>query len=67
VAVGYGTTRKVAENIGTGPKVGWRKFKIYLEEQTRIANIGRGKVQVQFVINANGELSNFKIIDSFSP
>lgn len=65
VVVGYGT-QKARENIEIGPKVGWKRFKNYLEQQAEIANIGKGKVQVQFVINANGELSNFKIIDSFS-
>lgn len=63
--VGYGT-KKTELNPLSGPKVGWKAFKNYLEKQAEIANIGKGKVQVQFVINVNSKLSDFKIIEAFS-
>ncbi|WP_017258009.1 carboxypeptidase-like regulatory domain-containing protein [Pedobacter arcticus] len=65
VVVGYGSPNAIANNK-IGPKVGWRNFKNYVDEQAQLANIGRGKVQLQFVINTNGELSDFKIIATFS-
>ncbi|HET8829804.1 MAG TPA: carboxypeptidase-like regulatory domain-containing protein [Pelobium sp.] len=66
VVVGYGAAKRET-NLTTGPKVGWRRFKQYVEEQAEIAKIGNGKVHIQFIINPDGELSDFKIIDSFSP
>ncbi len=65
VVVRYGSPKAVANNE-IGPTVGWRSFKSYVDKQAQLANIGRGKVQVQFIINTNSELSDFKIIDSFS-
>lgn len=65
VVVGYGTQIRGTNNP-VGPKVGWKVFKNYLEEQAKNANIGRGRVQLQFVINPNGDLADFKIIEAFS-
>ncbi len=66
VVVGYGTVKR-EKNLTVGPKVGWRRFRLYIEEQTEATNIGNGKVHLQFIIKPNGELSDFKIIDAFSP
>ncbi len=63
--VGYGIKR-IGSNSVIGPKVGWKQFKNYLEKQGETANIGRGEVQVQFIIKTNDELSDFKIIHTFS-
>ncbi len=65
VVVGYGTAKRES-NILVGPKVGWKLFKTYLEEQAANAKMGRGKVQVQFLINPNGDLSDFKILNTFT-
>lgn len=63
--VGYGTVKKDASHL-TGPKVGWRRFRQYVQNQAELLDIGRGKVQLQFIIDANGELYDFKIISAFS-
>ncbi|HEX7365754.1 MAG TPA: carboxypeptidase-like regulatory domain-containing protein [Pelobium sp.] len=65
VVVGYGKAAKNANEIAA-PKVGWKLFKQYLENQAKIANVGKGKVELQFVIDSQGELSDFRIVKSFS-
>lgn len=65
VVVGYGGLKKETDRI-IGPKVGWSRFKQYVQNQAGLVHIGRGKVQLQFIINSNGEISDFKVIDAFS-
>lgn len=64
VVVGYGTQTR--EDIAAKPSVGWKRFKNYLDLQAAESNLGRGKVELQFLISPNGELSDFKILNTFS-
>ena len=66
MAVESTNTQKPKSDILVAPKVGWQLFKSYLEEQASNAKIGRGKVHIQFLVNPSGELSDFKILNTFS-
>ncbi len=63
VVVGYGAG-KVKQ--GAGPKDGWAEFRKYLNENNELETNETGAVVVEFVINANGSLSDFKILKSLS-
>ncbi|MEO5910609.1 MAG: TonB family protein [Pelobium sp.] len=66
VIVGYGTTNKTSEEILGGPNGGWSQFRKYLDENAKLPNHVRARVNVEFIITANGTLTNFKIVKSYS-
>lgn len=63
VVVGYGSG-KVKQSAA--PKDGWADFRKYLNENNELETNETGAVVVEFVINANGSLSDFKILKSLS-
>ena len=65
VVVGYGSLNK-SQNIIAGPKKGWTDFRKYLDEQAKLPNNKYGNVQLEFVIQADGKLTDFKILKSFN-
>ena len=65
VVVGYGSLNK-SQNIIAGPKKGWTDFRKYLDEQAKLPNNKYGNVQLEFVIQADGKLTEFKILKSFN-
>lgn len=60
--VGYGSVKK----HNAGPKDGWASFRKYLGENNELESGEAGAVVVEFVINSNGGLSDFKIVKSLS-
>jgi hypothetical protein len=65
VIVGNGTLKK-SSNIIAGPKNGWLNFRKYLDEEAKKANQKHGNVDVEFIIQANGTLTDFKILKSLN-
>lgn len=65
VVVGYGSLKKSSAKIA-GPKKGWTDFRKYLDEQAKLPNNKYGNVQLEFVIQADGKLTEFKILKSFN-
>ena len=63
VVVGYGSG-KVKQSAA--PKDGWAAFRKYLNENNELETNETGAVVVEFVINANGTLGDFKILKSLS-
>ena len=63
VVVGYGSARI---KQSAAPKDGWAAFRKYLNENDELETNETGAVVVEFVINANGLLSDFKILKSLS-
>lgn len=62
VVVGYGSQKRA--NTIVGPQKGWTTFKKYLDTEAKKVKLGTGKVEVQFIIQANGTLTDFKVIKS---
>ncbi|MBK0383084.1 carboxypeptidase-like regulatory domain-containing protein [Pedobacter sp. SD-b] len=65
VVVGYGTP-KSNENLIAGPKKGWATFRKYLDDEAKKADLNGGEVQIEFVIQADGKLTDFKVLKSFN-
>ncbi|OAQ37973.1 hypothetical protein A5893_16525 [Pedobacter psychrophilus] len=65
VVIGYGKLKK-SQNIIAGPKNGWSNFRKYLDEQAKLPNNKHGKVTLTFVIQADGKLTDFKVLKSFN-
>lgn len=63
VVVGYGSAKM---KQSAAPKDGWAAFRKYLNENNELETNETGTVVVEFVINANGALSDFKILKSLS-
>lgn len=61
IVVGYGSSKKIA-----GPVKGWLDFRKYLKANNKLANGEQGTVIVEFTIEGDGKLSNFKILRSLS-
>jgi len=65
VVNGYGTLEK-SQTIIASPKKGWSNFRKYLDEQAKLPHNNHGKVQLEFVIQADGKLTDFKILKGFN-
>ncbi len=65
VVTGYGTLKK-SQNTIAGPKKGWSNFRKYLDKEAKIPNNKHGKVTLEFVIQTDGKLTDFKILKSFN-
>jgi len=61
--VGYGSGNV---KQSAAPTDGWAAFRKYLNENNELETNETGAVVVEFVINANGSLSDFKILKSLS-
>lgn len=61
--VGYGTPKDIIEEAH--PRTGWDSFKKYLNDPNS-PDHKKGKVRVQFVVNADNTLSDFKVTKSLS-
>lgn len=48
------------------PKVGWNDFEKYVNALAIATDGKTGSVQLSFVVSSNGNLSNFKVINSLS-
>jgi TonB family protein len=66
VTVGYGQQNQ-NNHVIAGPNGGWHTFRKYLDKNAHLPNKETGKVIVQFNILKNGQLTNFKILKTFSP
>jgi hypothetical protein len=65
VLAGYGSLKKSSAKIA-GPKKGWKDFRKYLDKQAKLPNNKYGNVQLEFVIQPDGKLTDFKILKSFN-
>lgn len=54
-------------NTLAGPDGGWHTFRKYLDYRAHLSNQEKGRVVLQFMIMATGELTDFKILKTFSP
>lgn len=71
ITTGYGTLKKnndgdepAIENAH--PQVSWSDFKKYLQANAFLADGTSGSVSVEFTVNTDGSLSDFKIKKSFN-
>ena len=65
VVVGYETQKKSSPIIA-GPKNSWANFRKYLDNGAKLSNNKHGEVQLKFVIQTDGKLTDFKILKSFN-
>jgi len=63
VTVGYGT-KKAA---GAHPQIGWDDFKKYLQNNAVLTDGTEGTVNVMFIVNTDGTVSDIKIKKSLNP
>lgn len=66
VVTGYGTTKKTSEETLAGPNGGWKAFRKYLDENAKLPNHSRARVNIEFVITNDGALTNFKVVKSYN-
>jgi TonB family protein len=63
VTVGYGTKK----TTGAHPQIGWDDFKKYLHDNANLPDGTEGSVNVTFVVNSDGTVSDFKIKKNLNP
>lgn len=67
VVVGYGTSKRTLKK--PEPVIGWTNYLKYLKENVSLPKelSGNGKVKVEFTVNPDKQLSNFKIVKGLNP
>jgi CarboxypepD_reg-like domain len=68
VVTGYSNQNSGREDVyeNAHPDDGWSAFRKYINEKAVSADGKTGRVRMSFTVEANGSLSNFKIIKSLS-
>jgi len=57
-----------ATSLGARPRIGWSYFKRYLKKSAVLpAGAKAGTVKLNFTVNANGSITDIKILKSLSP
>jgi len=66
VVTGYNSNNNEQHSVSAHPAKGWHTFNKYLKANAVSPDGKKGKVKVSFTVEANGGLSNFKVIKSLS-
>jgi TonB family protein len=64
MVMAYTAKKKINNEADARPQPGWDSFEKYIQDKA-VASAGKtGAVQLSFIVNANGKLSDFKIIEN---